>query len=72
MREGLVTDPAARADAVMGVLWAAWDAGLGTYGAIASPIAGTHGNSEYLCTCAPAPDGAVRARAAIRQNIWRA
>lgn len=48
VREGLVTDPAARADAVMGVLWAAWDAGLGTHGVIASPIAGTHGNREYL------------------------
>lgn len=53
VREGLVTDPAARADAVMSVLWAAWDAGLGTYGAIASPIAGTHGNSEYLVHLRP-------------------
>ena len=48
VREGLVTDAAARADAVMGVLWAAWDAGFGTYGAIASPLAGTHGNQEFL------------------------
>lgn len=48
VREGLVTDAAARADAAAGVLWAAWDAGLATAGFIASPLAGTHGNHEYL------------------------
>lgn len=48
VREGLVTSAAARADAVAGVVWAAWDAGFGTFGVIASPIAGTHGNREYL------------------------
>lgn len=48
VREGLVTDAAARADAVTGVLWSAWDAHLGTFGVIASPIIGTHGNSEFL------------------------
>ncbi|MGB4779328.1 TlyA family RNA methyltransferase [Microbacterium sp.] len=48
VREGLVTDAAARADAVAGVLWAAWDAGLGTFGTMSSPIAGTHGNREFL------------------------
>jgi len=48
VREGLVTSAAARADAVAGVLWAAWDLGLGTFGVIGSPIAGTHGNQEYL------------------------
>lgn len=48
VREGVVTDPGLRADAVAGVLWAAWDAGLGTFGVIASPIAGTHGNREFL------------------------
>lgn len=53
VREGLVTDAAARADAVAGVLWAAWDAGLGTCGVIASPIAGTHGNREYLVHLRP-------------------
>ncbi|WP_431804078.1 TlyA family RNA methyltransferase [Microbacterium sp. bgisy203] len=56
VREGLVTDAAARADAVMGVLWAGWDAGLGTHGAIASPIAGTHGNHEYLVHLRPTGD----------------
>lgn len=48
VREGLVTDPGKRADAVASVLWAAWDAGLGTFGLISSPIVGTHGNAEYL------------------------
>jgi 23S rRNA (cytidine1920-2'-O)/16S rRNA (cytidine1409-2'-O)-methyltransferase len=53
VREGLVKDAALRADAVAGVLWAAWDEGLGTLGVISSPIAGTHGNSEYVVHIAP-------------------
>ncbi|MFT4051941.1 MAG: TlyA family RNA methyltransferase [Microbacterium sp.] len=57
-REGLVTDAAARADAVAGVLWSAWDAGLGTRGVIASPIAGTHGNREFLVHLRPVGAGA--------------
>lgn len=57
VREGLVTDPAARADAVTGVLWAAWDAGLGTFGVTSSPIAGTHGNREFLAHLRPRRDG---------------
>lgn len=48
VKGGLVTDAAARADAVGQVLWAAWDTGLGVRGLIASPIAGTYGNAEYL------------------------
>ncbi|MBW9094130.1 TlyA family RNA methyltransferase [Microbacterium jejuense] len=48
VKGGLVTNPVLRADAVAGVLWAAWDLGLGTNGLIASPIAGTHGNREYV------------------------
>ena len=48
VRGGLVTDPASRADAVAGVLWAAWDTGLGTHGVIASPLPGTHGNHEFV------------------------
>lgn len=48
VREGLVTDPARRADAVASVLWSAWDAGLGTFGFISSPIVGTHGNAEFV------------------------
>ncbi|MCT9003171.1 TlyA family RNA methyltransferase [Microbacterium memoriense] len=53
VREGLVTDPAARADATTSVLWSAWDAGLGTFGVIASPIAGTHGNREFVAHLRP-------------------
>ena len=53
VKGGLVTDAAARADAVAGVLWSAWDAGLGTCGVIASPIAGTHGNAEFIAHLAP-------------------
>lgn len=48
IREGLVHDPALRDDAVMGVLWAAWDLGLPTAGVLSSPIAGSAGNHEYL------------------------
>ncbi|MFE1666212.1 TlyA family RNA methyltransferase [Microbacterium sp. P02] len=48
VKGGLVTDAALRADAVSGVLWSAWDVGLGTLGVIASPIMGTHGNAEFL------------------------
>lgn len=48
VKEGLVTDPAAREDAVSGVLWSAWDLGLGTAGVVSSPIVGTHGNHEYV------------------------
>ncbi len=58
VREGVVTDPAARADATTGVLWSAWDAGLATFGVIASPLAGTHGNREFVVHLRPrAGDG---------------
>ncbi|MEU1973630.1 TlyA family RNA methyltransferase [Microbacterium sp. NPDC019599] len=53
VKGGLVTDPTLRVDAVERVLWAAWDAGLGTLGLVSSPIAGTHGNSEYVAHLAP-------------------
>jgi 23S rRNA (cytidine1920-2'-O)/16S rRNA (cytidine1409-2'-O)-methyltransferase len=53
VKGGLVTDAASRADAVANVLWAAWDEGLGTCGVASSPIAGTHGNSEYIAHLAP-------------------
>jgi 23S rRNA (cytidine1920-2'-O)/16S rRNA (cytidine1409-2'-O)-methyltransferase len=43
-----VTDAALRADAVAGVLWSAWDEGLGVRGVIRSPVAGTHGNVEFV------------------------
>lgn len=48
VREGIVRDPGLRNDALMNVLWSAWDAGLGTSGLASSPIVGTHGNHEYL------------------------
>ncbi len=48
IKEGLVKSSASRSDAVMNVLWSAWDLGLGTVGVIPSPIAGTAGNREYL------------------------
>ncbi|SDH34632.1 TlyA family RNA methyltransferase [Microbacterium pygmaeum] len=53
VKGGLVTDDAARADAVAGVLWSAWDLGLGTLGVIESPIAGMHGNREFVAHLAP-------------------
>jgi 23S rRNA (cytidine1920-2'-O)/16S rRNA (cytidine1409-2'-O)-methyltransferase len=58
VKGGLVTDAAARADAVTGVLWSAWDAGLGTCGVISSPIVGTHGNAEYIAHLRLGADGA--------------
>lgn len=58
VKGGLVTDAATRADAVAGVLWSAWDAGLGTCGVIASPIAGTHGNLEFVAHLRSATGGA--------------
>jgi 23S rRNA (cytidine1920-2'-O)/16S rRNA (cytidine1409-2'-O)-methyltransferase len=48
IREGIVREVGARHEAVMNVLWSAWDLGLGTAGVIASPIAGGAGNREYL------------------------
>lgn len=48
IREGVVRSAGLRAEAVMNVLWAGWDLGLGTAGIIPSPIAGTAGNREFL------------------------
>ncbi|MFS0733328.1 TlyA family RNA methyltransferase [Microbacterium sp. 1P10UB] len=48
VRGGLVTDAGLRADAVTGLLWAAWDLGLRTLGVISSPLVGTHGNAEFV------------------------
>ncbi len=48
IREGIVHDPGLRDDAVMRVLWAAWDLGLGTAGLVSSPVVGGAGNHEYL------------------------
>jgi 23S rRNA (cytidine1920-2'-O)/16S rRNA (cytidine1409-2'-O)-methyltransferase len=48
IREGIVRHAELRDEAVMTVLWAAWDAGLPTAGVVPSPIAGSAGNHEYL------------------------
>ena len=48
VREGIVTNPALREDAVNAVLWNAWDAGLETAGIVSSPILGGAGNHEYV------------------------
>ncbi|MFM6974714.1 MAG: TlyA family RNA methyltransferase [Agromyces sp.] len=48
VREGIVRDPVARADAVERVLWAAHDAGLNVAGLSRSPILGAHGNVEVV------------------------
>lgn len=48
VREGVVRDAGLRSEAVANVLWAAFDLGLGTSGILSSPIAGSHGNQEYL------------------------
>ena len=48
VREGIVRDRGLRHDAVSGVVWAAWDAGLATTGIVPSPVLGGHGNQEYL------------------------
>ncbi len=57
VREGIVRDAALRVDAVNGVLWAAHDLGLRTAGLIRSPIAGTHGNVEFLARLSPSDGG---------------
>jgi 23S rRNA (cytidine1920-2'-O)/16S rRNA (cytidine1409-2'-O)-methyltransferase len=48
IREGIVRDAALRDEAIMTVLWSAWDVGLPTAGILPSPIAGGAGNREYL------------------------
>lgn len=57
IREGIVRDAGLREDAVMGVLWSAWDLGLPTAGLLPSPIAGGAGNREYLAWFSAAAGG---------------
>ena len=47
-RRGVVTDPAARADAITGVLERAAEVGLSVLGITRSPLRGGEGNHEYL------------------------
>ncbi|MEN2742878.1 TlyA family RNA methyltransferase [Microbacterium sp. X-17] len=51
--DGVVTDPRLRAEAVLSVIRAAAAAGVATHGVIASPLAGTHGNREFLLHLRP-------------------
>lgn len=69
VKGGLVTDPAARADAVSQVLWSAWDAGLATRGVIASPIVGTRGNSEFLAWFAARGEGAADGNPTAQRGV---
>jgi 23S rRNA (cytidine1920-2'-O)/16S rRNA (cytidine1409-2'-O)-methyltransferase len=62
VREGIVHNPALRSEAVMDVLWAAWDLALPTAGVISSPVLGTSGNSEYLIY--------LSARAGVNPTEW--
>lgn len=48
VKEGIVTNPALREDALNQVLWAAFDLGLFTCGILPSPILGGAGNKEYV------------------------
>ena len=70
VREGIVTDPGLRADAVQGVLWAAWDAGLATRGVIGSSIVGTHGNREALAWLQPRSGGKAPEEASGNPTEW--
>ena len=53
IREGIVRDAAVREDAIMAVLWAAFDLELHASELISSPIVGTGGNHEYLVVFRP-------------------
>lgn len=48
VKEGIVTNPALREDAVMKVLWHAFDVGLNVCGILSSPILGSAGNKEFV------------------------
>ena len=57
IREGVVRDAAVREDAIMGVLWAAFDLGLEVAALLSSPIVGSGGNHEYLVMFRPTDGG---------------
>jgi 23S rRNA (cytidine1920-2'-O)/16S rRNA (cytidine1409-2'-O)-methyltransferase len=57
IREGVVRDAAVREDAIMGVLWAAFDLGLEVAALLSSPIVGSGGNHEYLVVFRPTDGG---------------
>jgi 23S rRNA (cytidine1920-2'-O)/16S rRNA (cytidine1409-2'-O)-methyltransferase len=47
-RGGVVTDPAVWNDVLLGIMWAAEEAGLHAHRAIRSPVTGADGNVEFL------------------------
>jgi len=57
IREGIVRNAAVREDAIMGVLWAAFDLGLEVAALLSSPIVGSGGNYEYLVIFRPTDGG---------------
>lgn len=66
VRDGIVVDPDLARGAVERVVRHAADAGLGPRGIIASPIAGTHGNREYVARFARAD-----ATPTLRPTEWQ-
>jgi 23S rRNA (cytidine1920-2'-O)/16S rRNA (cytidine1409-2'-O)-methyltransferase len=64
IKEGIVRTSALRAEAIMGVLWAAWDQGLPTAGLIPSPIVGASGNHEFVAW--------LSAKSGSNPTDWRA
>lgn len=55
-RRGVVTEPAAREEAIIAVLEVAADVGLSVVDLAASPVRGTEGNREYLAHLTRRPD----------------
>jgi len=53
VKEGIVTNPDLRESALMAVLEAAVESGLGVRALMASPITGESGNTEFLCWLSP-------------------
>ena len=58
---GVVRDPAARAQAVLGVVAAARELGLALRGAVASPLPGPSGNVEFFVWLRPGPSAGAEA-----------
>lgn len=68
-RDGVVTDPRGRADALAGVVAALRGAGLHVHGLERSPVTGTTGNVEYLLWARSVPSDRMSeddVRAAVR------
>lgn len=61
-KNGVVSEPAHRADAIRQVVACAQASGLHPHGLTGSPVTGTHGNEEYLLWLRPDPSGRMDAR----------